>query len=263
MLSIILYNDEIEISHYYSTFIYPIVKTKNKIFVEIIENIIMYYYKIIEFELYKNINTILLKNNEISKLLKKIIQILTLEKIIIILKKIIFYKNNIYYDENTKYFINIDLIINENDIKLLYKNNIKIMNIYNNFYNFIIICCNMYDNKYKLFNDVIQYECKHYLNYKLNINWLEYDYSMINYKIFNYINIIKNKCEKKDIEKNIKKYKHYAIINYKFKDNNEEKIFKDTINNNILKNKSYQNLKSFNDNNIKLSKSSNNINNNY
>lgn len=37
MLSIILYNDEILISHYYSTFIYPIVKSKNKLFIEIIE----------------------------------------------------------------------------------------------------------------------------------------------------------------------------------------------------------------------------------
>ena len=36
MLSIILYNDEITISHYYSTFIYPKVKSKNKLFIEII-----------------------------------------------------------------------------------------------------------------------------------------------------------------------------------------------------------------------------------
>lgn len=223
MLSIILYNDEILISHYYSTFIYPIVKSKNKLFIEIIENIIMYYYKIIEFELYKTLYGIIS-----NIIIKNIIKILSLKKTILILKKFIFYNNYIYFKNNK--IINLDLILDNNDLKILYDNNINIIKLFNDYYDFFKLCNNIYESKFKLFNDVIKYECNHFLNHQINNNWLNYDYSMINYKIYTLMNKINNKINNKSFKQN---YKRYTIYN---------------------KSPSYQNLSYINDT-IKPSKS--------
>lgn len=225
MLSIILYNDEISISHYYASFIYPIVKSKNKLFIEIIENIIMYYYKIIEFELYKTLYGIIS-----NTIIKNIINLLTLNKSILILKKFIFYKNYIYVENNK--IINLDLILNNNELKILYDNNINIIKLFNDYYDFFKLCYNIYESKFKLFNDVIKYECNHFLNHRINNNWLNYDYSMINYKIYTLINKINNCCNKQNNKQN-NKYKRYATYN---------------------KSPSYQNLSFINDT-IKHSKS--------
>ena len=94
----------------------------------------------------------------------------------------------------------------------------------------------MYLSKYKYFNDVIKYECNHFINKKINKNWLEYDYSMINYKIYSYIYIIKNKCKK------IQQIKFFNSLS-----NKQNPLFKKSI--------TYQNLKTINNNTLKQSKS--------
>ena len=185
----------------------------------------MYYYKIIEFELYKTLYSIIS-----NTIIKNIINLLTLNKSILILKKFIFYKNYIYVENNK--IINLDLILNNNELKILYDNNINIIKLFNDYYDFFKLCYNIYESKFKLFNDVIKYECNHFLNHRINNNWLNYDYSMINYKIYTLINKINNCCNKQNNKQN-NKYKRYATYN---------------------KSPSYQNLSFINDT-IKHSKS--------
>lgn len=211
MLSIILYNDSIQISHYYETFIYPKLKSRNKIIIEIIENIIMYYYKIIDFEILKNIY-----NNLSNNLIKKIIYLFNINNSINIIKKIIFYKNDIYLD-NKFNLHNLSLIINKYEYNKLKKNHITINKIINKCYTFFINLSYMYDNKYKNFNDIINFECNNIINNNINYKWLEYDYCKINNKIYIYYNLIKNEIDNykniNHIIKSLSNHNLYYLLN--------------------------------------------------